>query len=384
MLEIPQKQDLVDYFPAEQFNQIALELKNIITSAGIILSGSDLNQLSKSLAAYSSVSDFYTDIGSANTYVLNPQNPFKAPPALYHGMNARFRAGNNNSGASVVNVAGYGNKAIKQGDGVTNILPNDISTTRDTEIRYNAILDVFILNTPDITSVSLTNLTGAIIPFAGSALPVGFLACNGAAISRSTYANLFAFLVTADGFSSQTFTVTIASPGVFTKTSHGFLGGERIRLSTTGALPTGLSSGIDYFVTYIDANTFRLSTTLGGSAINTSGSQSGTHSYIQSRYGLGDGSTTFNLPDLRDQFLRGYSSTRTLGTGQLDAFQGHGHSGIPKDGLGGPVSAFAYGGGTTQTVQSLITLVTDGVNGTPRAANENRPINIALNYCIKY
>lgn len=225
---------------------------------------------------------------------------------------------------------------------------------------------------------------GTIFPLAGSVLPGNFLACNGAAISRSTYANLFAALVTADNFSAQTFTVTIASPGVFTKSSHNFLGGERIRLSTTGALPTGLTTGTDYFVVYVSSSTFQLSSTLGGPSINTSGSQSGTHSYTQSRYGLGDGSTTFNLPDLRDQFLRGYSPTRALGTGQLDAFQGHGHSGIPKDALGGPVSAFAYGGGTTQTAQSLITLVTDGVNGTPRAANETRPVNIALNYCIKY
>lgn len=234
------------------------------------------------------------------------------------------------------------------------------------------------------STAALFSLTGAILPFAGSALPAGFLACNGAAISRSAYANLFAALVTADGFSLQTFTVTIASPGVFTKSSHGFLGGERIRLSTTGALPTGLATGTDYFVVYVDSSTFQLSSTLGGSSINTSGSQSGTHSYLQSRYGLGDGSTTFNLPDLRDQFLRGYSSTRTLGTGQLDAFQGHGHSAIPKDGLGGPVSAFAYGGGTTNSAQSLITLVTDGTNGTPRDASETRPVNIALNYCIKY
>src|ERR1035437_5358596 len=73
----------------------------------------------------------------------------------------------------------------------------------------------------------------------------------------------------------HTFTVTIASPGVVTDTGHGWLGGERVILQTTGALPTGLSVNTVYFVKYIDANTFNLST--GGSNINTSGSQSGTH-----------------------------------------------------------------------------------------------------------
>jgi hypothetical protein len=58
-------------------------------------------------------------------------------------------------------------------------------------------------------------------------------------------------------------------------TAHGLLGGERVILQTTGALPTGLSVNTVYFVKYIDANTFNLST--GGSNINTSGSQSGTH-----------------------------------------------------------------------------------------------------------
>lgn len=73
------------------------------------------------------------------------------------------------------------------------------------------------------------------------------------------------------------FTVTIATPGVVTFTSHGFLGGERVVLQTTGALPTGLSVNTVYFVKYVDANTFNLATTSGGSNINTTGSQSGTH-----------------------------------------------------------------------------------------------------------
>ena len=74
-----------------------------------------------------------------------------------------------------------------------------------------------------------------------------------------------------------TVTITIASPGVVTFTSHGFLGGERIIFRTTGALPTGITAGTVYFVKFIDANTFNFATTSGGSNVNTSGSQSGTH-----------------------------------------------------------------------------------------------------------
>lgn len=74
-----------------------------------------------------------------------------------------------------------------------------------------------------------------------------------------------------------TVTLTIASPCVVTFTSHGFLGNERVILQTSGALPTGLSINTVYFVKFIDANTFNLATTSGGANINTTGSQSGTH-----------------------------------------------------------------------------------------------------------
>lgn len=74
-----------------------------------------------------------------------------------------------------------------------------------------------------------------------------------------------------------TFTVTVATPAVVTMSGHGFLGGERVNLQTTGALPTNLSVNTLYFVKYIDANTFNLATTLAGTSINTTGTQSGTH-----------------------------------------------------------------------------------------------------------
>lgn len=83
-----------------------------------------------------------------------------------------------------------------------------------------------------------------------------------------------------------TFTVTIASPAVVTKTSHGLVTGQKIRLTTTGALPTGLATGTDYYVVYLTANTFGLASSMvnalqtTATRINTSGTQSGTHSLV--------------------------------------------------------------------------------------------------------
>ncbi|MFN4360514.1 MAG: phage tail protein [Hylemonella sp.] len=166
---------------------------------------------------------------------------------------------------------------------------------------------------------------GAVMGFMTPSPPPGWLKANGAAVSRTTYSALFQAMNGA--FTAQNFTVTIATPGVFSKASHGFTGGERMRLSTTGALPTGLNTSTDYFVLYLTSGTFQLSLTHGGAPIATSGSQSGTHSYLQSMAGLGDGSTTFNLPELRGEFPRfwddgrGVDSGRALGTQQLDQMQ---------------------------------------------------------------
>jgi len=76
-----------------------------------------------------------------------------------------------------------------------------------------------------------------------------------------------------------TVTITIASPAVFTINNHGLQANDAFTLSTTGALPTGLSAGTTYYVIAagLTTNTFRASATIGGAAINTSGVQSGTH-----------------------------------------------------------------------------------------------------------
>lgn len=77
---------------------------------------------------------------------------------------------------------------------------------------------------------------------------------------------------------STTVTITIASPGVVSWTGHGLAADTAIILNTTGALPTGLTVGTIYYVRNPAANSFELSATVGGASINTTGSQSGTHS----------------------------------------------------------------------------------------------------------
>jgi len=78
------------------------------------------------------------------------------------------------------------------------------------------------------------------------------------------------------GYSAIQSTISIASPGVITlPTGFSFPNGTTISFTSTGALPTGLSVGTVYFVVNSSGGTFNVSTTINGSPITTSGSQSG-------------------------------------------------------------------------------------------------------------
>jgi hypothetical protein len=82
-------------------------------------------------------------------------------------------------------------------------------------------------------------------------------------------------------FAGPTCTITIASPGVVTKTAHALSASDPVIFNTSGALPTGLTAGVTYFVkTALTADTFTVSATAGGAEINTTGSQSGTHNVM--------------------------------------------------------------------------------------------------------
>lgn len=69
------------------------------------------------------------------------------------------------------------------------------------------------------------------------------------------------------------------STDVFTSSAHGMSNGDMLIVQSTGVLPTGLAARTRYFVVNKTANTFQLSATAGGSAINISTNGTGTHSF---------------------------------------------------------------------------------------------------------
>jgi len=78
---------------------------------------------------------------------------------------------------------------------------------------------------------------------------------------------------------SPNVTISIASPGVIT-VPNSCAAGQAVVFATSSALPTGLTAGTIYYVISagLSTSSFEVSTSVGGSAVNTSGTQSGVQS----------------------------------------------------------------------------------------------------------
>lgn len=102
---------------------------------------------------------------------------------------------------------------------------------------------------------------------------------------------------------------------------------------------------------------------------------------ISTTFGGGNGTTTFNLPDLRGEFIRGYDNgrgvdlNREFGSWQTDDFKSHRHSISP--------TVVSDSGSSIQGPHNSSDGT--GVSNTNYAGGtETRPRNIALLYCIRF
>lgn len=102
-------------------------------------------------------------------------------------------------------------------------------------------------------------------------------------------------------------------------------------------------------------------------------------------WGEGDGTTTFNIPDLRGEFLRGFDAgrgvdpARMFASAQVDEFKAHIHtSGCSSSSTVRSAVQGQEGASTTNGMVNNIELGT-GVTG----GSETRPRNVAVTYAIK-
>lgn len=184
--------------------------------------------------------------------------------------------------------------------------PTPATTDNDTSIATTAFVQAAI--TAALQAAGLHQMTGMTAYFTGTAAPAGWIVANGAAVSRTTYAALWA---------------------------------------------------------YAQAS--------GNLAASEGAKQAG-------QFGPGNGTTTFSLPDLRGEFIRGWDNSRGVDTGrgigtyQADELKAHTHSNyqfasVGADGSAVPTLSRVYNNGAG---------VTGSTGGT-----ETRPRNIALLGCIK-
>lgn len=102
-------------------------------------------------------------------------------------------------------------------------------------------------------------------------------------------------------------------------------------------------------------------------------------------YGAGDGSTTFNLPDLRGEFIRGVDSGRgvdagrVLGGSQGDLFKSHGHS--PNGAVAIVTNTYPENSGWAAPPGGGGNLNMNGGLAST-GGNETRPRNVALLPCV--
>lgn len=176
------------------------------------------------------------------------------------------------------------------------------STSGYIELDAPAVAANNTLVLPSVGTALAALIPGEIKWFAMNSAPAGFLKANGAAVSRTTYANLFA-------------------------------------------------------------------------AIGTT-------------YGAGNGSTTFNLPDLRGEFVRGLDDGRgvdpgrVIGSAQADSMATHTHTLTVGSRIGtGSGGQFAAGWSRHDTVSTGASYDTNSGNS---LGTETRPRNIALLACIAF
>ena len=394
------------------YHQVGEELRNLILAAGLTPSDAALTQVSQAvqlLIAASVVQDYKASVRVATTANITALNG--GAPNTLDGVTlaANDRILVKDQSTASQNGIYY---VATLGTGVNGTWTRATDADGAGELTAGAVVLVeegtanadsqWMLTTDGTITIGTTALSFArkdagasigtpvasIVLVAQTTAPAGYLKANGSAISRTTYAALFAAI-----YKSATVTMTIAAPGVITWNGHGLNANDPVQFTTTGALPTGFVTATNYYVVgaSITTNTFQLSATAGGTAITTTGSQSGIHTAHNAPFGIGDGSTTFNVPDLRGEFIRGWDNARGIdnnrafGILQLDQFQGHYHTQPYTDynGINGNISDGAnFGGGAAgATTRSA---VTDATFGTARVGTETRPRSIALLACIKF
>jgi microcystin-dependent protein len=151
-------------------------------------------------------------------------------------------------------------------------------------------------------------------------------------------------------------------------------------IDPAGFSPSGIPTGQIIYVGFSSAPTGYLKA--NGAAVSRSVYAS-LFTAIGTTFGVGDGSTTFNVPDLRGEFIRGWDdsrgvdSGRAFGTAQADDFKSHTHTSRADNNNQNGTAGIAGGDGS-----GFSGFFSGRIGST--GGTETRPRNIALLACIKF
>lgn len=180
--------------------------------------------------------------------------------------------------------------------------------------------------------------------------------------------NLTLTLPAADGSSGQALTTN---------------GSGTLAFATIGGVPTGA-------VFYFAANTAPTGFLKANGAAVSRTTYAALFAITGTTYGSGDGSTTFNVPDLRGEFIRGWADNRAVDTGrafgsaQADGIRASTVAGIARTYYSGQSATgeFSWAGGAGELASNAAQGGDYQIN--LGSAPETRPRNVALLACIKF
>lgn len=278
-------------------------------SVGDVYTATMVNDLRKDLIYMAG--DYAVTTGSSNAYVLALDAQITA---LTAGMRVRFKANFANTGIATLNVNSLGAVYFVKGEDFTQLLsPGDIQNNSYHEAEYDGTY--FRLLT--CTKVP----TGMIAPYAGATAPTGHVLADGSSLSKTLYQTLHKVCnyLYGNGANNTKMTATFtanAGTDTCTSTAHGLNNDIPVVLTTSGTLPAGLSTGTTYWIVNKAANTFQLSATRGGAAIDITSTGSGTHTWTQWLTADASNDTLYSeAHGLSNGDIISFSSTGSLPTG---------------------------------------------------------------------